>query len=60
MLGFKKVFVWHMDRPSRWEQVMEKYELVSHSIKGAHVRFLNKTMGWNNVGSMDKKIRKNS
>lgn len=54
MMGFKRVFVWHMDR-GHWEQAMEKYELISKSLKNVHQRFLDKGKNTRPKRPLDRK-----
>jgi len=42
MLNFKKVYLWNLSG-SKWDKVMERYELVSKSLKNVHQRFLDRT-----------------
>ena len=40
-MSFKKVYLWHLSG-DKWDKVMERYELVSKSLRAIHQRFLDR------------------
>jgi hypothetical protein len=41
MIGFRKIFIWHMNG-SKWEDVLEKCSAITSSFKNVHQRFMDR------------------